>query len=73
MRVKDDVRVTSVVQRLKVGERFTDADGDWEVVRPTVVTGNIVEVFVLPYPSKGNQRIRTYLYDFSFQVKMIRN
>ena len=72
MRVADAVRATSVVQRLKVGEKFTDSDGDWEVVRPTeVMNDDAVKVWVKPFPSHKNTRARAYVYDHSAQVKMI--
>ena len=73
MRVADAVRVTSIVRRLKVGEKFTDADGDWIVTRsPEVLNDDAVIVYVLPYPTKEGQRSRGYIYDYNAQVKMLR-
>lgn len=72
MRVADAVRVTSIVRRLRVGEKFTDADGDWEVASPPKVKGDNVSLYVLPYPFKKGQRRRQYTYGYDAQVKMIR-
>lgn len=71
MRVADAVRVTSIVRRLKVGETFTDNDGDWEVVgAPEVVNGDAVSIRLRRYPD-GKQN-RKYMYDYNAQVKMLR-
>lgn len=71
MRVKDAVRVTSVVQRLKVGERFTDSDGDWEVTKPSEsFNDDAITLHLKRFPD-GKQS-RSYVYDRDVQVKMIR-
>jgi hypothetical protein len=74
MRVADAVRETSVVHRLKVGEKFTDSDGDWEVVRkPELLHGGThVKVYIRPYPAKEGQRARAYVWHRGSQVKMLR-
>lgn len=72
MRVADAVRETSIVARLKVGEKFTDGDGDWIVVRSSEIHDNgVVTVFVRAYPD-GKRTVK-YDYDRDFQVRMIRN
>ncbi|AMB17271.1 hypothetical protein SEA_WEISS13_57 [Mycobacterium phage Weiss13] len=72
MRVADAVRKTSGIHRLKVGEMFTDADGDWEVTREPVVDGDWVVVYLRPVPFHEGQRARAYRYPLSTQVKMLR-
>lgn len=73
MRVADAVRVTSVVQRLRVGDKFTEADGDWEVTRETEdINHHAVKVWVKPYPSVDGQRSRSYAYDRGHRVTLIR-
>lgn len=71
MRVADAVRATSVVQRLKEGEKFTDAEGNWVVSRPVEDQGDTVTVYVKPV-GKPKARSRGYKYPRSAQVKMLR-
>lgn len=71
MRVADAVRQTSVVQRLKVGEAFTDTDGDWEVARQPAILDDEVVLWLRRYPN--GQRANKYFYKLSAQVRLIRN
>ncbi|QNN99717.1 hypothetical protein PBI_ROPE_58 [Mycobacterium phage Rope] len=72
MRVADAVRKTSGIHRLKVGEMFTDEDGNWEVVRKPVVYRDAVVVYLRPVPFHEGQRARAYRYPLGTQVKMLR-
>lgn len=72
MRVADAVRETSVVHRLKIGERFIDSDGEWEVTRSPEVDGDDVIVYCKPFPARGRKRSTAYKYRKGAQVKMLR-
>jgi hypothetical protein len=73
MRVADAVRATSVPHRLKVGDKFTDADGNWEVVRvPEKMDNNTVCLYLLPFPARDHQRARAYLYSRNVSLTLIR-
>jgi hypothetical protein len=71
MRVADSVRVTSFVRRLRVGDKFSDHDGDWEVTRaPEIDNGTYVTVYIKPYPD-GSSRSRAYKYHIDSRVNVI--
>lgn len=74
MRVADAVRKTSGIHRLKVGEKFVDTDGNWEVTRAPeeAENGTQVKVYVKPFPHRKGQRSRGYLWHRGAQVKMLR-
>lgn len=73
MKVSADVRVTAFVRKLRVGDKFNDGTGDWEVVRsPHVVDGKEVVLYVLPTPSHEGQRARAYRYEMDARVNIIR-
>lgn len=73
MRVADAIKATSFVRRLRVGDKFSDVDGQWEVVRnPEVINGDGVKIYVLPFPHHDGQRARAYNYDMDARVDMIR-
>lgn len=73
MKVSADVRVTAFVRKLRLGDRFTDGTGEWEVVRsPEVVNGSSVVVYVLPFPHHDGQRARAYRYEMDARVDIVR-
>lgn len=71
MRVADSVRVTSVVQRLKESDMFSEADGDWEVTKNSeIVNDHAVKVFVRRLPDGKSSK--AYIYDHGHRVTLIR-
>ena len=71
MRVADAVRKTSVVQRLRVGETFTDHDGsNWEVTRQPAILKDEVVLWIRRFPN--GVRSAKYTYPLSAQVDMLR-
>lgn len=72
MRVADALRATSVPHRLRVGDKFSDTDGEWEVARePKVIKGNGVRLWLKRHP--GGVRARAYDFDPNKSVSLIRN
>ena len=70
MMVSRDARVTAAVRLLRVGDKFTEADGNWEVTRvPEKVDASTVRLYVKPFPN--GQRSRAYLYDIDARVDII--
>lgn len=73
MRVADAVRATSVPHRLKVGDKFTDVDGNWEVTRtPEFVDDDTVCLYLKPSPAHDGARSRAFLYSRNVSVTLIR-
>jgi hypothetical protein len=74
MMVSREARTTATVRVLRVGDKFTEADGDWEVVRGPEISEDRTEVtiYVRPFPYYEGQRARGYSYDIDARVNIIR-
>lgn len=68
-------RATAFVRKLRVGDKFVDDEGTWEVTRaPVVKYGNQIHISLLPVPRRRGVRpySQSYVYkDIDLRVKIV--
>lgn len=74
MNMTAEKRATAFVRKLRVGDKFIDADGKWEVTKaPVVKYGTTVHISLLPIPRRPGVRpySQSYKYDVDYRVKIV--